>query len=223
MDGFRWDYVSLDKSLKGFPKIAENGVRAKYVKPIFPANSYPNWYAIVTGLYGESHGMFENYMYDETRDDFFLMTPHPNASHPHWWNQSEPIWINAQENGVKTAMYLWDGCQVRIEGVRPSICHKYRAIYEAAKADNQTRTFINTILDDFAADKYRLALVYHELVDHNGMSGVLFSTSIFISTINSVVLRNCRIKFRIKFPDLIHWIMTRSYHSPNYSLAYVLI
>ncbi len=170
VDGFRWDYVSLDKSLKGFPKIAANGVRAKYVKPIFPANSYPNWYAIVTGLYGESHGMFENFMYDQSRDDFFFMTPHPNASHQHWWNQSEPIWINAQGNGVKTAMYLWDGCQVRIEEVRPYICHKYKAVYETAAADNQTRTTINTILDDFGADKYRLALVYHELVDHYGMS-----------------------------------------------------
>ncbi|CAG2178111.1 unnamed protein product, partial [Oppiella nova] len=51
VDGFRWDYVSRDKTLKGFRKIAENGVSAKYVKPIFPANSYPNWYSIVTGLY----------------------------------------------------------------------------------------------------------------------------------------------------------------------------
>ena len=77
VDGFRWDYVSLDKSLKGFRKIAENGVRAKYVKPVFPTISYPNWYTIVTGLYTESHGMIGNYMYDEDRDDLFLMAPHP--------------------------------------------------------------------------------------------------------------------------------------------------
>lgn len=202
VDGFRWDYVSLDKSLKGFPKIAENGVRAKYVKPIFPANSYPNWYAIATGLYGESHGMFENYMYDQSRDEVFLMSPHPNASHPQWWNQSEPIWINAQKNGVKTAMYLWDGCQVRIDGVRPYICHKYRGLYELVSARNQTKTFLNTVLDDFADDKYRLALVYYELVDHNGMSRNsnhryhCLNYIYFNATNKSVVRLKCRIGFR---------------------------
>jgi hypothetical protein len=169
VDGFRWDYVSRDKTLKGFRKIAENGVSAKYVKPIFPANSYPNWYSIVTGLYGESHGMIQNYMYDESRDDLFLMSPHPNASHNHWWNQSEPIWISAEKLGIKTAMYLWDGCQVRIAGIKPFICHKYKATYNSDEANNETRVYIKNILDHFSNDKYRLALLYYELVDHTGM------------------------------------------------------
>lgn len=47
-DGIRYDYLN-DSSLTGFPRIAQNGVRAQYVQPIFPANSYPNWYSIVTG------------------------------------------------------------------------------------------------------------------------------------------------------------------------------
>ena len=47
-DGVRYDYLN-DSSLTGFARLAQNGVRAKYVQPIFPANSYPNWYTIVTG------------------------------------------------------------------------------------------------------------------------------------------------------------------------------
>jgi predicted AlkP superfamily pyrophosphatase or phosphodiesterase len=47
-DGIRYDYVN-EANLTGFSRIAKNGVRAKYVQPIFPANSYPNWYTIVTG------------------------------------------------------------------------------------------------------------------------------------------------------------------------------
>ncbi|KAG8199979.1 hypothetical protein JTE90_006223 [Oedothorax gibbosus] len=47
VDGCRWDYPDQD-SLPGFRKLAENGVRAPYVTPIFPANSYPNWYTITT-------------------------------------------------------------------------------------------------------------------------------------------------------------------------------
>lgn len=47
-DGVRFDYVN-DPNLKGFHRMANKGVRAEYVTPIFPANSYPNWYTIVTG------------------------------------------------------------------------------------------------------------------------------------------------------------------------------
>ena len=57
------------------------------------------------GLYAETHGMVQNYMYDEKRDDTFLMTPHPNASHLHWWNESEPIWVTAERNNIKTGVY----------------------------------------------------------------------------------------------------------------------
>ena len=76
-------------------------------------------------------------------------------------------------------MYLWDGCQVKISDTRPSICQKYRPIYDQAAAENYTQTTINTILDDFAEDKYRLALLYHELVDHYGMT--FNTTAIFIT------------------------------------------
>lgn len=47
-DGIRHDYVN-QPNLVGFPRMAKNGARAQYVQPIFPANSYPNWYTIVTG------------------------------------------------------------------------------------------------------------------------------------------------------------------------------
>lgn len=48
VDGVRYDYVK-DPALKGFQRMARKGVKAEYVQPIFPSNSYPNWYTIVTG------------------------------------------------------------------------------------------------------------------------------------------------------------------------------
>lgn len=48
VDGVRYDYVK-DPSLKGFSRMARKGVKAEYVQPIFPSNSYPNWYTIITG------------------------------------------------------------------------------------------------------------------------------------------------------------------------------
>ncbi|KAH8023001.1 hypothetical protein HPB51_009605 [Rhipicephalus microplus] len=113
VDGVRWDYLS-ESDLPGFGELAKTGVKAEYVVPIMPANSYPNWYSIVTGLYGERHGFVQNYMYDDQYDDFFMMAPHPNASHPHWWNHAEPVWVTAEKNGLRTGMYWWDGCQLSL-------------------------------------------------------------------------------------------------------------
>jgi hypothetical protein len=49
--------------------------------------------------------MVQNFMYDEEHNETFLMTPHPDASHPFWWNEAEPIWVTAEKNGIKTGMY----------------------------------------------------------------------------------------------------------------------
>ncbi|CAG2174264.1 unnamed protein product, partial [Oppiella nova] len=180
VDGFRWDYVARDKTLKGFPKIAQNGVSAKYVKPIFPENSYPNWYSITTGRYAENHGFIQNYMYDNVTHELFLMSPNsypnwysittgryaenhgfiqnymydnvthelflmspaPNCSQPHWWTQSEPLWITAEKNNIKTAMYVWDGCQVTIDGVNVTHCTPYYFTSDdVTKASNITRNY----------------------------------------------------------------------------------
>ncbi|XP_054156958.1 glycerophosphocholine choline phosphodiesterase ENPP6-like [Oppia nitens] len=169
VDGFRWDYAT--RASKGFSTIARNGVKAPYVTPIYPANSYPNWASIVTGRYAENHGFLQNYIYDAERHDIFLMTPNVNASHEHWWNQSEPIWTTAEKNHVSTAMYLWDGCQVPIDGIKPNYCLGYHAVSEDMEtANNETRAHLKTILDNFANNKHRLALLYHEYVDHIGHS-----------------------------------------------------
>ncbi len=109
-------------------------------------------------------------MLDRTRNDLFLMNPHPNASHSHWWDKSEPIWITAEKNGVKAALYLWDGCQVLIRGRKPTVCVEYKSLYESNIAINETKRYVDKILDDFSHDKYRLALLYYEFVDYAGLS-----------------------------------------------------
>ena len=49
-DGIRYDYLNDLTEFEGFKRLATNGVKS-LVTPIFPSNSYPNWYSILTGLY----------------------------------------------------------------------------------------------------------------------------------------------------------------------------
>jgi len=167
VDGVRYDYVK-DPSLKGFSRMARRGVKAEYVQPIFPSNSYPNWYTIITGLYGESHGMVQNFMYDPVEKDTFMMFPHPNASHPHWWNRAEPLWVTAEKQGVRTAVYWWDGCQVNIRNVTPTYCLEYQSYWTWPKPKEDTIDALKEILDNFQRNEWQLALVYYEAVDATG-------------------------------------------------------
>lgn len=167
VDGVRWDYLS-EPDLPGFDELTKTGVKAEYVVPIMPANSYPNWYSIVTGLYGERHGFVQNFMYDEKYEDYFLMAPHPNASHPHWWNHAEPVWVTAEKNGLRTGMYWWDGCQVEIRGVKPTKCVPYKDYWKWPTVENDTKDALSEIVDNFKQNKFDFALVYYEAVDAEG-------------------------------------------------------
>src|SRR5581483_9812764 len=50
IDGYRADY--LDRSYSPvLASLADEGVRAKGLRPVYPSITYPNHYTIVTGLY----------------------------------------------------------------------------------------------------------------------------------------------------------------------------
>ncbi|RWS00165.1 ectonucleotide pyrophosphatase/phosphodiesterase family member 6-like isoform X1, partial [Dinothrombium tinctorium] len=170
IDGMRYDYPERDTQLKAFQRLAREGVKAEYLEPIYPANSYPNWYTILTGLYAENHAMIDNYIYEPQLNDFFLMSPHPNTSHKHWWNKAEPIWTLAELSGLPTSVYYWDGCQIELNGVIPTRCLPYRPLDCWPGVDEETEASLDQILDGFSSDKFRLSLLYYEPVDHMGHS-----------------------------------------------------
>src|SRR5436305_1608769 len=62
LDGFRYDYLDKYKP-KNLNKLVKTGVRAKWMTPSFPSKTFPNHYAIATGLYPEHNGIVENNIY----------------------------------------------------------------------------------------------------------------------------------------------------------------
>ncbi|XP_067136126.1 glycerophosphocholine cholinephosphodiesterase ENPP6-like [Centruroides vittatus] len=168
VDGVRWNYLDENITYTGFRQIADNGVKAEYVTPIFPSNSYPNWYTIVTGRYAENHGFVQNYMYDEKSNEYFLMAPNKNASHPHWWNYTEPLWITAEKNGIRVGSYWWDGCQVEIDGIKASFCKPYIPYSDWINMKDNEKEIFNDILDKCKNNEQQLSLIYYEAVDATG-------------------------------------------------------
>jgi len=123
LDGFRADFLNrgLTPTLNSF--IAE-GVSPQYMLPSFPSVTFPNHFTLVTGLYPESHGIVGNTFWDPELEEQFYYT-HPSVSmQPKWWN-AEPLWMTAENQGVKTAIHMWPGSEAHIGGVEPTFLDQF--------------------------------------------------------------------------------------------------
>ena len=120
LDGFRWDY--LDRYPERTPHLQalrREGVSARGLIPVFPTNTFPNHYTLVTGRYPARHGMVNNEFFDSTEGRFFRYIHPPSNRDPRWWG-AEPIWITAVRQGVPAATALWVGSEAEIGGRRPT-------------------------------------------------------------------------------------------------------
>jgi len=103
LDGFRWDYP--DKaSTPNLDRIARNGVKAVSLIPSFPSKTFPNHYTIATGLVPDHHGLVNNAFYDVSSGKSFAINNMETRFDPESYG-GEPIWITAQNQGVKTASF----------------------------------------------------------------------------------------------------------------------
>ncbi|KAF9614639.1 hypothetical protein IFM89_019616 [Coptis chinensis] len=107
-DGFRFGY-QFKTATPNIDRLIANGTEAERgLIPVFPTLTFPNHYAIVTGLYPAYHGIINNYFLDPVTGEGFNMQSHE----PHWW-LGEPLWETVVNNGLKAATYFWPGSEVK--------------------------------------------------------------------------------------------------------------
>jgi predicted AlkP superfamily pyrophosphatase or phosphodiesterase len=123
LDGFRYDYIEKYANPDGFLKnMSKNGIYAMY-EPIFPTNTYPNYWTIVTGLYPESNGIINNDVYDPISKHQYRMG-YDDENQDDWFRQAEPVWIqNERVNGKAidkhSVVYDWAGAPAQFDNIRP--------------------------------------------------------------------------------------------------------
>ncbi|MCK5137659.1 MAG: alkaline phosphatase family protein [Bacteroidales bacterium] len=122
-DGFRWDYADLYNT-PNFEEMASNGVKAERLIPSFPTKTFPNHYSLATGLYPDNHGIINNSFYAPDLDGIYRIGDRDMVSNPDAYF-GEPIWVTAEEQGVKSASYYWVGSEAPIKGSYPSYWKKY--------------------------------------------------------------------------------------------------
>jgi predicted AlkP superfamily pyrophosphatase or phosphodiesterase len=119
LDGFRYDYAARYDA-KNLLDLALHGASApKGMIPSYPSLTFPNHYTMVTGLYPEHHGIVANSFYDPKRKETFLYT-NPKSNGDGSWYGGTPLWVLAEQQGMRSASFFWPGSEAEIHGKRPS-------------------------------------------------------------------------------------------------------
>lgn len=160
IDAFRADY--LDRGLTpNLTALAAKGISAA-MRPSFPTKTFPNHYAMVTGLRPDRNGIVANKMEDAARPGVTFTTK--NSNDAFWWSEAEPLWAGAEQAGIRSASMFWPGSSVSYGNVRPEDWFDWD--------ENITPTQrVNAVLDWArrpAAIRPRFITLYFDTVDTAG-------------------------------------------------------
>lgn len=175
IDGFRWDYLSRGQT-PTLARLAAEGVSGP-MRPSFPSKTFPNHWTLVTGLRPDRHGITANLMEDPARPgEVFTMA----SDDPFWWNAAAPIWVTAEQAGVRTASMFWPGSNVAwggkraaewpnpvTGGTRPS---DWQAFSQQMPGENRVRQVIDWMRRP-AAIRPQFVTTYFDVVDTEGHRG----------------------------------------------------
>lgn len=137
LDGFRWDYAARDDA-KNLLAMGKRGAWAPQgMLPSYPAQSAPNQFTLVTGLYPGHHGIVADSFIDPAKQARFASDNPDNLAEGSWYSGT-PLWSVAERQGVRTACLGWIGCTAQIAGFRPG---------KVSRNDQQPGDEVRQILD----------------------------------------------------------------------------
>lgn len=161
-DGFRYDYLSAAHT-PNFDSLAAEGVKADGLIPVFPSKTFPNHYAIATGLYPENNGLVGNTMYDPKFGEWYSIGDRKAVENPRWYG-GEPIWNTAEKQGLTAGTLFWVGSGAKIQQMHPTYWKKFDSTMPY-------RARIDTVVKWLSyPDEKRVdfATLYFSLMDHAG-------------------------------------------------------
>ncbi|XP_044062785.1 ectonucleotide pyrophosphatase/phosphodiesterase family member 7 [Siniperca chuatsi] len=164
-DGFRWDY-DQDVDTPNLDRLVEDGVKAKYITPPMLTMTSPSHFTTITGRWVEDHEVVHNMMFNGKTN---LKVPHKQTlSRSEWWDNGVlPLWITAQNQGLKTASFHYPGGGANYSGQAVN-----RALVEESghPDDNETewRQNIDKVISWFSDEDFHLVTLYYGEPDNVG-------------------------------------------------------
>jgi predicted AlkP superfamily pyrophosphatase or phosphodiesterase len=124
LDGFRYDYSEKYHSENILALGAAGAAAREGMIPAYPSLTFPNHYTLATGLYPEHHGVVANNFYDPARKQTYRLGDPATVTDGSWYGGT-PIWVLAEQQGMRAACFFWPGSEAEIQGTRPSYYVKY--------------------------------------------------------------------------------------------------
>lgn len=121
-DGFRWDF-SIMYDTPTMDMLAKKGIQSD-MQPTYPASTFPNHYAIATGLYPDHHGLVNNTFWDPDLQLTYAVGNPVTGQDPRFFG-GEPIWLTAERQGVKSATIYWVGSDLKDDSRHASYWYDY--------------------------------------------------------------------------------------------------
>ena len=161
-DGFRYDYTDAVDT-PAFDRIRVLGAKAHSLIPVFPSLTFPNHYSIATGSYSSSHNIIANQFYDKELEKSYSMYDPESVTDGRFY-KSEPIWVTAEKQGIRTATFFWIGSEAKIKGYRPS---KYLNYDPSIPSKARVDSVFNWFELDLSI-RPRLVMLYFNEPDYTG-------------------------------------------------------
>ncbi|MGY4537759.1 putative AlkP superfamily pyrophosphatase or phosphodiesterase [Mucilaginibacter sp. UYNi724] len=159
-DGFRYDFAKRYNA-QNLQRLASEGISTPYMMPSYPSVTFPNHYAIISGLYPSHSGLVNNTYYDPARREKYAMSNKAKVADSSWYGGA-PLWVRAEQQKMLSASFYWVASEAAIQGVRPT----YYYIYNE-KIDIHNR--ITAVVDWLRlppAERPHLITFYLPQVDH---------------------------------------------------------
>src|ERR1700722_2650583 len=163
LDGFRWDYPGK----YGTPHLLALGAAGasapEGMLPVYPSLTFPNHISIVTGLYPEHHGIVGNSFWDPAREQTYVYTQAQSNSDGSWYSGT-PLWVLAEQQGMRSACLFWPGSEAEIQGKRPSYYLHFDDKLDDEKRVDQVIAWLRLP----AEQRPHFITLYYSNVDHAG-------------------------------------------------------
>jgi len=139
-DGFRYDFAKKYHA-KNLLSLSDQGVAASSMIPSFPSVTFPNHYAIVTGLYPAHHGLVNNYFYDARKNSSYDMHDENIVKDSSWYGGT-PLWVLAEEQNMLSASFYWVASEAAIHGKKPTYYYNYNSKIDIDSRINAVRDWL---------------------------------------------------------------------------------
>ncbi|WP_183558084.1 ectonucleotide pyrophosphatase/phosphodiesterase [Mucilaginibacter sp. SP1R1] len=161
-DGFRYNYAQKYNA-SNLLTLSNQGVRATSMIPSYPSVTFPNHYAMVSGLYPSHSGLVNNTFYDRDRHDFYTMGNKAKVADGSWYHGA-PLWVLAEQQHLLSASFYWVASEAAIQNITPT----YYYVYNEKIAIRDRISAVVNWLNLPAEDRPHLITFYFPQVDHAG-------------------------------------------------------